>query len=251
MFLCLNFSGASADYLPDVETAMDDNNSPETFEEFKNSFSYGARTDLNFKFLKSLDAEQAADFFQQLLWKLGDFLNDGDGEKIAAHIRDWQARGYSGKPAWEYDRGPLIPLPRPLDSARLTLISSTGHFVAGDDPRPFGTENMTQREAVERISEFTRSAPQLSIVPFETPIENLRVRHGGYDIRAAQADANTCFPLQILAELSASGRIGNLHNHAYSFVGAAAQMRILNEAGPQWLGQFKQEGIEAALLIPV
>ena len=48
---------------------------PETFESFKNSFSYGSRTDLNFKFLKTLSDEEAADFFQELLWKLGDSIH--------------------------------------------------------------------------------------------------------------------------------------------------------------------------------
>ena len=222
----------------------------ETFEEFKNSFSYGSRCDLNFKFLKSLPEDQAAEFFQQLLWQLGDFLDDGDGEQLAAYLRDWQSRGYSGDSFWKYDEGPFHRLQKPLAETRLALITSTGHFCAGDDPQPFGTEDMEQDEAIARISEFTRSAPQLSRIPVDTPAQDLRVRHGGFDIRGAEADANTSFPLDRLNELQAAGRI-DLHPQAYSFVGAAAQNRILKQTGPEWLGIFKQEGVQAALLVPV
>ena len=68
---------------------LTDNPSPETFEEFKNSFSYGSRSDMNFKFLKSLPDEDAGLFFQDLLWKLGDASNDGDFEPINRHIFEW------------------------------------------------------------------------------------------------------------------------------------------------------------------
>ena len=47
---------------------MVDNHVRETFAEIKNSFSYGKRSDMNFKFLKSLSEEDAGQFFQELLW---------------------------------------------------------------------------------------------------------------------------------------------------------------------------------------
>jgi hypothetical protein len=223
----------------------------ETFNDFKNSFSYGSRTDLNFKFLKALPDEEAGQFFQELLWRIGDFLNDGDRTPLVEHVRDWQDQAYSGQePTWVYEDRPFIPLAKPLNQTRLALITSTGHFVAGDDPRPFGVEAMTQEEAMTRINEFTSSAPQLSHIPLDTPAGQLRVRHGGYDIRGAQADHNVLFPTERLRELAAEGVIGALHPTAYSFVGATAQTRLNKQSGPQWLEMFRGEGIEAALLVP-
>ena len=35
----------------------------ESFQGFKDSFAYGSRTDLNFKFLKALSSDEAAEFF--------------------------------------------------------------------------------------------------------------------------------------------------------------------------------------------
>jgi hypothetical protein len=39
----------------------------EPFQDFNESFACGSRTDLNFKFLKSLSNEEAAVFFEDLL----------------------------------------------------------------------------------------------------------------------------------------------------------------------------------------
>jgi D-proline reductase (dithiol) PrdB len=222
-----------------------------SFEEFKNSFSYGPRNDLNFKFLKGLSVEDTAQFFQELLWKLGDSYDDGDLNRLIQHAYQWQRRGYQGASQWTYDEAPFTPLARPLSQSRVALLSSGGHFVAGQDPRPFGVKAMTQQEAVARISEFLRLAPSLSSIPMDTPQERLRVRHGGYDIRGAEADHNVVLPLVPLRELEQEGLIGELFPQAYSFVGAAAQRPLLQETGPQWLSLFQEQQIDAILLVPV
>jgi len=131
------------------------------------------------------------------------------------------------------------------------LITSTGHFVEGNDPEPLGAKNMTQQEAIERIVEFVKEAPQLSIIPVDTPEDKLRVRHGGYDIRGVQADPNVAFPLQRLLDLEHEGVVGQLIRQAYSFVGACSQKRLLKQTGPQWIEIFNQQPMDAALLVPV
>jgi hypothetical protein len=225
---------------------------PESFEDFKNSFSYGSRTDLNFKFLAKLSDDQAADFFQELLWKLGDSFDDGSLSRVAEHVFNWQERSYSGtKKNFTYDDGPFTTLADPISQSRVALMTSSGHFVAGDDPEPFGVANMSQQEAIKRIEEFVKEAPSLSSIPMDTPQGQLRVRHGGYDIRSVQADPNVALPLEILRELHRDGIIGELSQQAYSFVGACAQKRLLKINGPQWVDMFKEEQIDAALLVPV
>ena len=71
---------------------MNDRPPAETFEEFKNSFSYGSRSDMNFKFLKSLSAEEAGEFFRDLMWKLGDASNDDRMDVVIDHIYEWQIK---------------------------------------------------------------------------------------------------------------------------------------------------------------
>lgn len=223
-----------------------------SFEAFKNSFAYGSRNDLNFKFVKGLSDDEAATFFQELLWKLGDALVDGEFDRLVEHVYDWQVRTYSrGEAKWTYDEGPFKPLQKPVSASRLTLISSSGHFVAGEDPDPLGVATTTQEEATERILEFLKSEPQLSSVPITTPKRALRVRHPGYDIRAAAADANVVFPLERLRELEQEGVIGELAPQAYSFVGACSQRRLLHKTAPRWVASIRQQNPDAALLVPV
>ena len=147
----------------------DTQTTPETFAEFKDSFSYGSRTDLNFKFLKGLSDDAAATFLQELLWKLGNAFDDGDYVRVYEHVRQGQIKVYSEPARWKYDDAPFTPMRKPVAQSRLALIATSGHFVAGRDPRPFGVENMTQAEAVRRIGEFIREPPVLTEVSCQTP----------------------------------------------------------------------------------
>ena len=116
---------------------MVDTPKPESIEDFKKSFSYGSRTDLNFKFLAQLSDDQAAKFFQDLLWKIGDAFDDGNFAEIVEHVCEWQKRAYfSADKKFTYDNGPFTPFQKRVSDSRLVLITSTGHFVEGKDPEP-------------------------------------------------------------------------------------------------------------------
>ncbi len=229
----------------------------ESFEQFKNSFSYGARTDLLFKFIKNLSTEESANFIQSLFQRIGESADDGELSRILDHVYEWQVRAYAPKdqpskrPAWVYDTGPFVPLSKPVSRARVALLTSSGHYLAGHDPQPLDVPDMSQEEATRRIDEFLKAKPTLSVIPANTPNEHLRVRHGGYDIRGALADPNVSFPLERMRELAEAGVIGELASEAYSFVGAAAQTRIIHESGPEWTALMKERGIDAVVLVPV
>jgi len=221
------------------------------FDTFKDSFSYGNRSDLNFKFLKSLSSADAADFIQAFFMKAADSLNDGDLTRIHNLIFDWQCRAYAGASRYTYENAPFTEATKPLNKSHLALLTSSGHFAAGDDPKPFGVEKMSQQEAEDRIKDFILAEPSLSEIPTDTREQDLRVRHGGYDTHAAQADPNVNFPITRLRELEAEGVIGSFVNPAYSFVGACSQMRLLKRTGPQWVRMFQDREIDSILLVPV
>ncbi len=231
---------------------MTDISHTESFLDFKNSFSYGSRGDLSFKFLKSMSESDGAWFLQELLNLLGETLNDGDVGRLVDHVIAGQRLAYAGpSPSWQYADGPFAPLTKPVSAARLALITSSGHFMDGDDPMPFGVQDMTQAEATERINDFLKAKPDLSTIPWDAPAAQLRVRHPGYDIRGAMADYNVTLPLDPLRALAAEGRIGGLTPTAYSFVGAAAQLPLVKRTGPEWVARLQEDGAEAALLVPV
>lgn len=231
---------------------MSDPQTGESFLQFKNSFSYGSRSDLSFKFLKNLSEADAARFIQELFHQLGDMLDDGDPQTVVESIVQWQRDAYAhATTAWSYADGPFTPLTKPLSATRLVLITSSGHFVEGDDPAPLGIIGMTQEQAIEHIDDFLKETPVLSRIPLDTPRERLCVRHPGYDIRGAQTDRNVALPLDRLTELAGEGRVGELAPVAYSFVGACAQTPLLKRSGPQWVQEWSAAQVEAALLVPV
>ncbi len=222
----------------------------ETLSEFKNSFYYGSRTDLSFKFLAIFSDEETAVFIQDLFLKTVDAMDDGDWTRVSEHIMAGQTAAYNKIGNYVYDEGPFVPLAKPLSELKLGLLTSSGHFIAGDDPQPFGLENMSQEEAMARITQFLREAPHLSAIPMDTPAEKLRVRHGGYDIRGAQVDNEVVLPLKMLQGVAAGGKIGELHHEAYSFVGACAQTPLIKKTAPQWAAQLQAQKIDALLLVP-
>lgn len=222
----------------------------ESFESFKDSFSYGSRNDLFFKFIAGFTEDEAAQFLQDLLWKLGESFDDGDFSRIVDHAFEGQVRAYAGPSKWTYDEGPFTPLRKPISESRLVLIAAGGAFIEGEDPEPFGVKNMTQEEAADRIGEFIKSAPDLWLIPKDTPTEKLRVRHGGYDVRGANLDPNVVIPLDPLRELEAEGVIGELVPDVLGFIGACAQTRLLKQSGPEWTEMLKSQQVDAVLLVP-
>ena len=224
----------------------------ESFEEFRRSFSYGSRNDLSFKFLSHLSDEAAAGFFQELLRLIGEAYDTGDVEPFIRLAYEAQVQAYAPKgPArWAYEDAPFASLRKPLAEGRLLLITSSGHFVAGCDPEPFGMAGMTQEQAIERIKDFSRGAPELSRLPRGTAPANLRVRHPGFDLRSTERDHNVTLPRDRLMEAEASGRIGELAPEMFSFPGLTDQNRLL-EVLPGWVDMVGAMEVDAALLVPI
>lgn len=227
----------------------------ESFDEFKDSFSYGPRGDLSFKFLKKLDPDSAAEAIRQILEAVGTSFDSGDAGELHDMIVDWQTAAYfpaaDAPRRYMYEDTPFASLPRPLAECRVGLLTSSGHFVVGDDPEPFGVEDMTQVEAVDRISDFMKETPVLSAIPRDSDAEDLRVRHGGYDIRSAVKDYNVTFPRDALMAAERDGRIGDVAEDLYSFPGATSQGRLRKEALPGWIETLTAMDIDVLLLVPV
>ena len=226
----------------------------ETFDDFKASFSYGSRNDLSFKFLTRLDAADAAEFFRLLLLEVGELMDGADSDRLLDLVYEWQVAAYQ-PPVHEdrpftYEDRPFTQLPGELRELTVGLVTSSGHYVAGEDPRPFGIEDMTQEESIRRIDDFMRSVPELTAIPRDTSTADLLVRHPGYDIRSVARDPGVAFPRSVLVEAEHAGRIGALAGTLYSFVGAVAQGR-LRKVIPNWIERWKNDGVQALLLVPV
>lgn len=226
----------------------------ESFEDFRKSFSYGSRSNLDFKFLKSMSDDDAADVFERILAALSTAYDTGDLDPLIRVATESQVAGYAPNPGATpphvYDDAPFSPTPKPANGSVIGLVTSSGHFVAGDDPEPFGILDMSQVEAMNRIGEFLAETPVLSAIPSQATHGELRVRHGGYNIASALVDPNVCFPIDRLNEAASDGRIAGVTDTFFSFPGATAQGRLRREL-PSWLDRFSEEEADAILLVPV
>lgn len=160
----------------------------EALEDFKASFAYGSRTDLNFKFLKSLIDAEAAEFLRRALELLSDAADVGEVTALVEHWYRAQIEAYEpapdAEPRFKYDDAPWASLGKPLAEARIAIVTAGGVYVGGDDP--MGADGPTQAEVTTQIGESLRGEPLLSTIPRDTPSDRLCVRHPGYDVRAAR-----------------------------------------------------------------
>ena len=230
---------------------MEKENNKESFEDFVKSFFYGKRSDLSFKFMSDLSPEEASLFIQNLFKDIVDSIDDNDFSSLKQRLLQGQIQGYKEQKNFEYDDGPFHTLSIPLSSVKLSLMTSSGHFTKGHDPKPLGFEDMTQEQAESRVFDFLKEAPQLSEIPFDAAPNDLTVRHGGYDIRGALKDPNVSFPYQRMMELKNKGVFGDLSANAFSFVGACSQKRLLKKILPAWVEKFQKLKVDALVLVPV
>lgn len=219
---------------------------PMSFESFRKSFYYGAHSDMQAKFLAAMTDEQGADALAEVLARLGEAFDSGDFGPVREAVYEAQVTAYRDDDAPTVPDAPFTPFTGALADRRLALISAGGVFRVDDDP--MGPTGPTQQESLALIKDFLRSAPTLSEIPRDTPDAMLTARHPGYDARTAQRDPGAVFPLAVLRDLAAEGAVGLADLH-YSFTGATSQVRLGEQAAPQWAQRLRAEGVDACLLV--
>ena len=226
--------------LPQASAAM-------SFEEFRHSFAYGSRADMQFKYLKQMSDEDAADAIAAILAAVGEVLDTGDLDQLQDVVYRTQVDGYApAETAGIPDDVPFTPLRADLTELRMALISAGGVFVDDDDP--MGPDGPTQEESLALINEFLRGIPTLSVIPADTPDERITARHPGYDARTAQRDPSTVFPLAHLRALEAAGRVRLADEH-YAFTGATSQRRLEKQVAPRWAEHMAAQEVDVAFLV--
>lgn len=217
-----------------------------SFESFRKSFYYGERSDMQAKFLAAMTDAQAADALGEVLERLGAAFDTGDLRPVREAVYAAQVRAYSEDDTPVVEDAPFTAWTGALHDRRLAVVSAGGVFRADDDP--MGPDGPSQQDSLPLIKDFLRSAPTLSVIPRDTPDEQLTARHPGYDARTAQRDPGTVFPLSVLRELEAEGRVRLADTH-FGFTGATSQVRLREEVAPQWAQRLRAEGVDACLLV--
>jgi len=213
---------------------------------FRESFYYGEHADMQYKFLAKMSDTDAADLLAGILHDVGAVMDTGDLTPLHDRFQRAQAAAYADDADPQVDDAPFTPLTRDLTDTRLLLLSAGGVFRRDDDP--MGPDGPSQAESLGMIKEFLRGSPTLSAIPAETSDGELTARHPGYDAVTAQRDPGTVFPLAVLRDLAAEGRVQLAGTH-YAFTGATSQSRLEKEVADAWAQRFVAEEVDGCLLV--
>ena len=72
--------------------------------------------------------------------------------------------------------------------------------------------------------------------------------HGGFDVRAANADPNRLVPLDVVSQLVREGRIASLHDAFYTTTGNGTPVATSVKFGQEIADVLKEAGVEAVVL---
>ena len=147
---------------------------------------------------------------------------------------------YDNPYRWAHNQDvPFTSLGKPLTRSRVGLITTAAPFKpdAGHQG-PWAPYNAAAK--------FT----EVYSMPIE-PAPDLRISHLGYDRKHTSAeDINTYFPLQRLKGAAAEGRIGELNSRFYGVPTLRSQRLTTQRDAPQILELCREDGIDAAILVP-
>jgi D-proline reductase (dithiol) PrdB len=89
-------------------------------------------------------------------------------------------------------------------------------------------------------------------VPTDVQSANLRTTHFAYDLTDSRRDPNVVFPIDPLRQLVKDGVIGELAEHAFTFMGGIySARRVRDELAPQLKDCVLAQQIDVLLLVPV
>jgi D-proline reductase (dithiol) PrdB len=156
-------------------------------------------------------------------------------------VRDYYlGLGYEAPYEWaHYVDVPFHALDTALSRSRVTLITTAAPYQPGKGDQGPGAP-------------YNAAAKFYKVYSGDTTKEHdLRVSHLAIDRKHTTAeDAASYFPLRALKEQAASGRIGSLAPHFHGLPTNRSQRETLEVDCPEIVARCKEEGVDAALLVP-
>jgi D-proline reductase (dithiol) PrdB len=153
--------------------------------------------------------------------------------------KDWRAAFGARYPRLNLEDAPVPWTPGPTDlrRTRLTLVGSSGLYLAGQ--QPFDTNAL-------------RGDFSWRPIPVDADQAGSTLAHEHYDHAAADSDRNSVFPLERLRELVASGELGGLTETHFSFSGYLPDWaEVVDHFAPALAERVVEQHPDAVLLVPV
>ena len=135
-------------------------------------------------------------------------------------------------PLPEFESTPWAEAPT-LSDARVAIVSTAGLHRRSD-------------------TRFRGGAGDYRIIPGDIDPADLLMSHVSvnFDRSGFQQDVNVVFPLGLLQDMAADGRIGSVAAWHYSFMGATDPVQM-EESAQDVARLLKQDNVTAVLLVPV
>jgi len=153
----------------------------------------------------------------------------------------YAALGYPDAYRWaHHDDAPFAPLSMPLRETKVALITTAAPFQPElGDQGPWAEYNA----AAKFHSVYSKPANELP---------DLRISHVGYDRKHTSAeDMRTWFPLAALWRETSSGRVGSIAARFHGVPTTRSQRQTTEIDAPEVLARCREDGVDAAVLVPV
>lgn len=130
-----------------------------------------------------------------------------------------------------FDTAPWTPFAKPLDRARIAVMTTGGIHLAHQEP--FDVDgDWSYRE-----------------IPLDTPPEDFRVAHTHYDTNGVAEDVDAVFAIHRLQELADEGIVGEAQSPTYSFMGYIRDVAGLIEvSAPEVAQRLKDDGVDGVVI---
>lgn len=148
-------------------------------------------------------------------------------------------QGYEKPYNWaHFDDVPFARLEKPLNEARLTIVSTSDVAVRSEDG--------DSKHADQLFTGFVYS------IASDTPADRLYSRQEHYDKYATHLDdVDSYFPITRLREAADDRRIGSVAPRLHGVFTGYSQSRTLTVDAPEVLRRCREDGVDAAVMTPV
>ena len=135
--------------------------------------------------------------------------------------------------------GPTQPLTRPLAQTRLALITTAAPYQPGVGDQGPGARYNAAAKFYQVYSDSTET------------VADVRISHVGYDrVHTSAEDPRTWFPLEALRAAVKRGQLGALTPRFHGAPTNRSQRVTMETDAPELLRRCREDGAEAALLVP-
>jgi D-proline reductase (dithiol) PrdB len=123
--------------------------------------------------------------------------------------------------------------PKPLNEARLAILTSAALHRRSEMPFPAGTAEFRELPA--------------TLAPADMLMSHISIN---FDRTGFQRDVNVAYPIDRMRDLAAAGIIGAVADTHYSVMGST-DPQTMTVTADAVVGRLKQEQVDAVLLCPV